>query len=95
MVTLSGADSATPSFTAPEVSMDTPFTFELEVTDSGGLSATDTVVVTVLDTSGDPGPDPDPTPDPGALAGNNKVGALSPLALLLLGLAAARRRRRR
>ena len=51
-VTLTGADTATPSFTAPLVDADTPLTFSLEVCDEAdptSLCATDTVTVTVQD----------------------------------------------
>lgn len=83
-VTLNNADTAMPTFTAPFVAMDTPLTFELEVTDVGGLTATDTVVVTVTD-GGPSRPD---------RIGNNVVaGTLPPLTLLVLGLLALRRRR--
>jgi len=47
-VTLSNANTATPSFTAPEVGASgETLTFQLTVKDPGGLSATDTVNVTV------------------------------------------------
>ena len=46
-VTLTDANTATPSFTAPEVAADTPLTFTLTVTDSQTASGTATVVVTV------------------------------------------------
>ncbi|HZW89157.1 MAG TPA: Ig-like domain-containing protein, partial [Myxococcaceae bacterium] len=47
-ITLTGAGTATPTFVAPKVKKDTPFTFSLVVTDShGAQSAPDTVVVTV------------------------------------------------
>ena len=36
-VTLTGANAATPSFTAPQVDADTPLTFSLEVCDTGGV----------------------------------------------------------
>ncbi|NBD10967.1 myxosortase-dependent M36 family metallopeptidase [Corallococcus silvisoli] len=45
-VTLTGADTATASFTAPDVSAPTELTFQLTVS-SGGLSTTDLVNVTV------------------------------------------------
>ena len=45
-VTLTGADSATPSFTAPDVRNDTVLTFRLTVS-ANGLSSTDTVAITV------------------------------------------------
>ena len=47
-VTLTGAGTATPTFTAPQVSAITELTFELTVT-AGGASASDTVAVTVAD----------------------------------------------
>ena len=47
-VTLSGADKATATFTAPsDLTADAVFTFKLTVTDADSLSATDTVSVTV------------------------------------------------
>jgi hypothetical protein len=52
IVTLTGANTATPTFTAPQVSADTPLTFALKICDEANpasLCATDTVVVTVLD----------------------------------------------
>ncbi|HEX8704802.1 MAG TPA: PKD domain-containing protein, partial [Myxococcaceae bacterium] len=47
-VTLSGANTATPGFTAPSVTADTVFTFEVTVSD-GALSSKDTVSITVRD----------------------------------------------
>ena len=47
-IILSDANSATPSFTAPEVPADTDLTFQLTVTDSLGKSDQDTVTITVL-----------------------------------------------
>ena len=49
-VTLSNPGSATPTFTAPQVSTSTILTFQLVVSD-GTLSSSDTVNVTVLDTA--------------------------------------------
>ena len=47
-VTLSGADSATPTFTAPDVGADgDTLTFELTVTDNDGATSTDTVNIVV------------------------------------------------
>ena len=47
-VALTGADTASPSFTAPaSLSSEAALTFTLTVTDPGGLTATDTVTVTV------------------------------------------------
>jgi hypothetical protein len=80
---LTGADTATPSFTAPQVAVDTPVLFQLRVTDAQGLSDIDEVLVTVR--AGLPG------------VGNNRLfgGALPVATLLLLGLAALGRRRNR
>jgi MYXO-CTERM domain-containing protein len=47
-VTLSGANTAQPAFTAPSVTADTQLTFTLTVSD-GTLSHTDTVAITVRD----------------------------------------------
>ncbi|WP_405230232.1 PKD domain-containing protein [Lentisalinibacter sediminis] len=46
-VTITGAGQAQASFTAPDVTADTPLTFRLTVTDSDGASDTDLVVLTV------------------------------------------------
>jgi hypothetical protein len=46
-ITLNSATSASPSFTAPDVTNDTPYTFTLEVND-GTATSTDQVVVTVI-----------------------------------------------
>lgn len=51
-VVLSDASTSTASFSAPTVSSDTIFRFELEVSDPGGLSDTSTVNVTVSSNSG-------------------------------------------
>lgn len=45
-VTLSGADTASPSFTAT-VLTETTFTFTLDVTDNDGATSTDTITITV------------------------------------------------
>ena len=54
-VTLSGADTATASFTAPLVDAETQLVFRLTVTDDKGATATDSVTITITDTdlSGD------------------------------------------
>ncbi len=49
VITLTGANTATPTFTAPSVTVNTQFTFRLTVNDGQGGSDTDDVVVTVLD----------------------------------------------
>ena len=48
-VTLSGEDTATVTFTAPAVDEDTEMVFRLTVTDDDGATATDDVMVNVLD----------------------------------------------
>lgn len=48
-IALTGATTATPTFTAPSVTSNTPFTFRLTVNDGQGGSDTDDVIVTVLD----------------------------------------------
>jgi hypothetical protein len=57
-VSLTGADTATPTFVTPLVDVPTPLTFELTVSDAAGNADTDTVVVTVTDV---PAPDPEAT----------------------------------
>jgi hypothetical protein len=47
IVTLSNANGAQASFTAPAVTTPTALTFQLTVTDNGGASANDTCIVTV------------------------------------------------
>jgi hypothetical protein len=86
VVTLTEADTATPSFTAPQVGLDTPLTFELRVTDDGGNASTDDIVVTVLDIGG--GPEPETLPE----IGNNQAGGLPRATLALLVLLALGRR---
>ena len=53
MVTLSGADTATPGFTSPDVALGNPdiLTFELTASDPGGLSTTDSVDITVQESA--------------------------------------------
>ncbi len=46
-VTLGGASTATPSFTAPQVTADATLTFTLTVSDAGGQSASHSVAITV------------------------------------------------
>jgi len=51
-VTLSGANTATPGFTAPNVTATTNLTFQLTVTDNDSATDTDTVTITVTDSGG-------------------------------------------
>ncbi len=64
-VTLADADTAQPSFTAPMVDASTALTFELTVTDNGGLTSTDSVTITVRDTNSS-GVNQPPVADAGA-----------------------------
>ena len=48
-ITLTNDNTSITSFTAPEISTDTPLTFELTVTDDQGATNTDSVVVTIQD----------------------------------------------
>jgi K319L-like, PKD domain len=48
-VKLKGADSVSPSFTAPFVKHDTPVTFQLTVTDNNGRTSSDTVNILIKD----------------------------------------------
>lgn len=50
-IALSGAATATPTFTAPSVTVNTQFTFRVTVSDGRGGTSNDDVVVTVLDTT--------------------------------------------
>ena len=50
-VSLNGADTATPSFVAPQVDTSTLFEFTLTVTDDQGAATSDTVEITVRDVS--------------------------------------------
>jgi hypothetical protein len=85
-VTLSGAATATASFTAPAVTAPVALVFRLEVSD-GEAQAFDDVAVTVRDV---PAPPP-PAEGGGCGCGTGSAGAS--LALLLAGLAVAPRRR--
>ena len=83
-VTLQGANTATATFTAPNVSSDTLLQFRLDVSDSGGLSGSTTVNVTVTNNGGGGG---------FSGSGGGGSGSTTPVALLLLGLVIARRAR--
>ena len=63
-VTLTGPATASPSFTAPTgLTQDAALTFTLTVTDERGLTATDTVVVTVATAANNQAPTADAGPD--------------------------------
>ena len=86
VATLSGANTARPSFDAPGVNVDSILTFQLTVSD-GGLSRTDTVAVTVKNIVLPTGSGTSGTSGDTVLG-----GAFAPWTLLVLGLAALRRR---
>jgi extracellular elastinolytic metalloproteinase len=91
-VLLDDPDSAMTSFTAPFVAMDTTLEFELEVTDAEGLSAVDSIIVTVLDV--DAVAPPPPQPEPAQFTGDTRVGGgLGSLTLLVLAALAGLPRR--
>ena len=60
-VELSGADTATASFTAPEVDQETELAFRLTVTDNEGATGTSDTYVTVLDTDNGGGDEEQPS----------------------------------
>ena len=69
-VNLSGGSGATPTFTAPSgLASDAALTFTLTVTDPGGLTATDTVTVTVPTAANNRAPTADAGPDRTAATG--------------------------
>ncbi|MFY0574565.1 PKD domain-containing protein [Cystobacter fuscus] len=90
-VTLTGADTATPSFTAPDVNAQTTLRFSLVVKDGSLDSAPAFVSVTV---NPKPGTDPEPQPQPQPPKCGCSTGAEAPLGLIGLGLLALARRRR-
>ena len=75
-VTLTNAATAQPTFTAPEVTADTPLEFTLTVSD-GNTSDRDTVTVTVEDTDTTPANRP-----PTANAGRNRTAAVGTIVRL-------------
>ncbi|MET0406453.1 MAG: M36 family metallopeptidase, partial [Cystobacter sp.] len=95
-VTLTGADTATPSFTAPAVDAATTLRFSLVVNDGdlNSEAATVTVTVTPKPTRPDPQPEPQPEPNEPSRCGCSGTGAGAPAGLLGLALFALARRRR-
>ena len=90
-VSLVNDHSATATFTAPNVTADTPLGFHILVQDTRGGHAEDDIVITVRNgTAGAGGGTSGPRN-----IGNNAVGALLPGALLLLGAAGLARKRRK
>jgi len=87
-VTITGADTQNASFTAPMLAVTEDLVFSLTVTDDGGVTASDTVTITVNDV---PAPPPPPPPPPVQSSGGGSFGM--PLLMLLLGLAVRRRTR--
>lgn len=79
-VSLTGADTAEPSFVAPDVQADTTLTFELTVTDNSGGTASDTVDVLVQDSNISPTADagPDQTVNAGATVNLNGTASSDP-----------------
>ena len=72
-ITLSDSSASNPTFTAPGVSISNDLTFDLTVTDGGGLTDTDTIIVTV-----DPKPLASVTitsPQPGEISGKKTISA--------------------
>ncbi len=99
-VTLSGAATATASFTAPAVTANTVLTFQLTVTDNLGATGTDTVNVTVNDVSAGNLPPtanagPDQTVNQGVLVQLNGTGSTDPEGLTLTYAVDPDRRTRR
>ena len=97
-VTLNGANTAMASFATPDVAEATVLTFTLRVTDTGGLSAEDSVSITVTpksDGGGGGGGDGGDGGDGGGCGcSSNSSAAGSLMPLLMIGMALLSRRRR-
>jgi uncharacterized protein (TIGR03382 family) len=92
-VTLNGANTATASFTAPDVAEDTVLTFTLKVTDTGGLSAEDSLSITVTPKSDGGGGGGGGGDGGGCGCSSNSSAAGSLMPLLMIGMALLSRRR--
>ena len=90
-VVLNNPTTATATFTAPDVASDTMLTFQLTVTDSGGLMDTATTIVTVTNSGGGG----TITPTPPSRGGGGGGGTPAPLTLVLLAAIALVRASRR
>jgi MYXO-CTERM domain-containing protein len=88
---LSGDTDPAPTFTAPELVSDTVLTFTLKVTDARGLSAEDSVSITVQARQVPPDGEDGGGAGCGCSSDSSAAGALMPL--LLLGLALRSRHR--
>ncbi|MBV1909340.1 MAG: VCBS repeat-containing protein [Kangiellaceae bacterium] len=81
-VSFSGADTDTLSFTAPNYTVDTDLSFSVTVTDDGGLTANDSVTVTVVGVTPDWAKNDavtvidDPIQDSPVVPDNQLIGAL-------------------
>ncbi|CAM2005142.1 PKD domain-containing protein [Acanthopleuribacter pedis] len=75
-VALQNATTATPSWTAPSVTADTLFTFQLQVTDNTQATSTDTVAVTVRPQGGEQAPCAEAVIEPAPTAGTTLVSTL-------------------
>ncbi len=75
-ITLTGASTASPAFTAPAVTVNTAFTFRLTCNDGKGGTDTDDVTVTVLDTTAPNNP-PNANAGPDAAANESTTGNLN------------------
>jgi len=80
-VSLTGENTSSASFVAPQVSAQTNFSFEVEVTDPAGAASTASVSVAVTDT---PPPPPPPSNNSGSSGGGSTGFTLLGLLFLIL-----------
>ncbi|MDY7227080.1 myxosortase-dependent M36 family metallopeptidase [Hyalangium rubrum] len=93
-VTLMGANTASASFTAPDVDSNTVLTFSLKVTDAQGASGEDTVSIAVQPRNDNGGGGGDEEDGGGCGCSSNSSAASSLMPLLMIGMALLSRRRR-